>query len=80
MSVYEIVLGSKIEKKRFCEFSNLDIRATYEGNTFLIGRFQDSAELFAFLSFVRDLNVTLLSIQLKEDQSCQNFTFPLHGI
>jgi len=67
MSVYEIVLGCIMDQKRFCEFSNLNIVSTYEGNTLLSGMFQDSAELFALLSLIRDLNVTLISIQLKGD-------------
>jgi hypothetical protein len=67
MPIYEIVLGCKMDKKRFCEFANLEVEMTYEGNTLLTAGFQDSAELFALLRFVRDLNVTLISLQLKED-------------
>jgi hypothetical protein len=70
MGYYEIVVASHIDSKRERDFPGLKLRHLEEGKTLLCGKLADQAALFAVISRIRDMNLTLISVR-KDDGETQ---------
>jgi hypothetical protein len=62
VDLYEILLKSHIDLRRLGEYDTLDCQHLPDGTTRLTGCLRDQAELFSLLSRIRDLNLTLLTV------------------
>jgi hypothetical protein len=59
---YDIILKSHVDLRRLGEYDSLDCQHLPDGTTRLTGYLRDQAELFSLLSRIRDLNLTLLTV------------------
>lgn len=65
MEKYEIVVNSHISIKRASYFEGINIKLLPEGNTLLYGELADQAELYSILRKIRDIGLTLISVNKK---------------
>lgn len=68
MGYYEIVVASRIDKKRARDFSGLDFEYLEGGKTLLYGKLADQAEMFSVISKIRDMNLTLISVKRNDKE------------
>ncbi|MBN1273871.1 MAG: hypothetical protein JXB26_16530 [Candidatus Aminicenantes bacterium] len=60
--IYELTVEGRLDKKWLDWFDGLDIFFT-GSNTMLLGPVRDQAHLHGLLNKIRDLNLTLLSVE-----------------
>jgi hypothetical protein len=63
-SVYRIIVNGVLDSRWADWFDGLDLEPVGEKDTALIGPVEDQAALHGILSKVRDLGLTLLSVQM----------------
>jgi hypothetical protein len=62
MAYYEIIVENHINQKRLKDFMGMEFKYLPEGQTLITGSLQDQAELFSIINKIRDLNITIVSI------------------
>jgi len=65
-AVYEIRIQGILDAQRADWFPGMSIRSLPEGDTVLVGPVIDQAALHSLLSRIRDLGVSLISVQRME--------------
>jgi hypothetical protein len=62
MAYYEIIVENHINQKRLKDFMGMEFKYLPEGQTLITGPLRDQAELFSIINKIRDLNITIVSI------------------
>ena len=65
---YRIKVKGTLDSKWADWFDGLSITPVEQGETLLVGPIADQAALHGILAKIRDLGLTLLSVQIEEDQ------------
>lgn len=68
MEYYEIIVKSHIDKKRERYFEEMELIHLPEGVTLLAGNLIDQAQLHYILNKIRDMGITLISVEKKENR------------
>ena len=71
-SIYRIIVKGVLDSRWADWFDGLDLEPTSENETTLTGPVEDQAALHGILTKVRDLGLTLLSVQMLEKQEETN--------
>lgn len=71
-SIYRIVVKGVLDSRWSDWFDGLDLEPASENETALTGRVEDQAALHGVLAKIRDLGLTLLSVQMLEKQEETN--------
>lgn len=66
MEYYEIIVRKHIDQKRASYFEGMNIKLLPEGDTLIAGQIMDQAELHSILNRIRDMGLTLISVQKKD--------------
>ena len=70
--LYKIVIKDKLDKSWSGWLGNMKITSSYDGNgiwtTTISGEVLDQPELFGILDRIRDLNLTLISINMLDQK------------
>jgi hypothetical protein len=61
-SRYEIRVHGHLAPRRLSCFENLVVTHLADGETLIVGEFRDQSALYGLLNHIRDLGVTLLSV------------------
>lgn len=62
-TVYEIRIRGYLDQRRARQFAGMKITQLPEGDTILVGPVQDQSALYGLLGRIRDLGVTLISVE-----------------
>lgn len=68
MGYYEIIVTSHIDCKRERDFLGLEMKRLESGRTLLSGALPDQAALFSVISKIRDMNLTLISVNRDDER------------
>jgi len=69
---YEIRIKEEISENSLTWFEDLTVTRTTSGETVLTGMFADQSALHGLLGKIRDLNLTLISVNQVEKKDCSN--------
>jgi len=69
---YEIRIKEDISEKSLTWFEDFTVTRTTSGETVLIGMLADQAALHGLLGKIRDLNLTLISVNQVEKKDCSS--------
>ena len=63
---YEILVWPQVDERRSEYFNGLSIVQAPSGETLLSGYIEDNSRLFSLISSIRDMGLTLVSVNKKE--------------